>query len=184
MLQFPLPDPRGTLDRERTMILRLSLRYSVETYAGDDEGRILPNTRSGQGLRYTGRQKEVLMAQLGFAIVAVSDMNRSIAFYRDLLGLEPAYESPEWTSFGTGATTFALHKAGRGAPPAPGEHPAGTAWMGFTVDDVQRFHEQALARGVRCTQEPRDEGWGVNANYVDPDGFVFSVSKVRHEAGG
>jgi catechol 2,3-dioxygenase-like lactoylglutathione lyase family enzyme len=119
------------------------------------------------------------MAQLGFAIVAVGDMERSVQFYREVLGLEPAYESPEWTSYSTGTTTLALHKAEEGSPPRPGAHPAGTAWIGFTVDDVERFHQHALGMGVHCTQPPRDEGWGVNANYVDPDGFVFSVSKVR-----
>lgn len=119
------------------------------------------------------------MARLAYAIIAVSDMQRSTDFYRDLLSLEPEYESPEWTSFKSEGTSLALHIAGGSKPPSTTEHPAGTAWISFAVDDVHTFHKQALGRGVRCLQEPRDEGWGINANYIDPDGFIFSVATMK-----
>jgi predicted enzyme related to lactoylglutathione lyase len=118
------------------------------------------------------------MARLSYAIVAVSDMERSVAFYRSLLEINPGYESKEWTQFETGATSFALHAAGAGKAPEPGQHPAGTAWIGFAVDDIAAFHQRAMVRGIRCLQEPTDEGWGINASYADPDGFVFSVAQM------
>lgn len=119
------------------------------------------------------------MARLGYAIIAVSDMTRSVAFYRELLGFQTHYESPDWTEFDTGATTLALHIAGTAAVPPPDHHAAGSAWISFAVDDVHRFHHDAVQRGVRCVQEPRDEAWGTNASYADPDGFVFSVARVN-----
>ena len=39
--------------------------------------------------------------RVNYAIVFVSDMNRSVSFYRDVLGLPLRFESPEWTEFAT-----------------------------------------------------------------------------------
>ena len=47
--------------------------------------------------------------RLSFAIVFVSDMERSVAFYRDVIGLTLRFESPGWTEFDTGGATLALH---------------------------------------------------------------------------
>ena len=43
------------------------------------------------------------------AIVFVSDMARSIVFYRDTLGLPLKFETSVWTEFATDGATFALH---------------------------------------------------------------------------
>ena len=55
--------------------------------------------------------------KLGYAIHFVADMNRAVAFYRDTVGLELKFSSPEWSEFATGTTTLALH-------PASAENPA------------------------------------------------------------
>jgi catechol 2,3-dioxygenase-like lactoylglutathione lyase family enzyme len=39
--------------------------------------------------------------RLSYAIVFVSDMSRSVAFYRDVIGLPLRFESPHWTEFAT-----------------------------------------------------------------------------------
>jgi predicted enzyme related to lactoylglutathione lyase len=119
------------------------------------------------------------MPRLSHAIVAVSDMNRSVVFYRDLFGIQPVYTSDEWTEFSTGSTALALHSCGPGAAPPPGQHPAGTAWIAFSVEDIHAFHKEAIGKGVRCLQEPTDEGWGMNAVYADPDGCAISVSTMK-----
>ena len=46
--------------------------------------------------------------KLGYAIHFVSDMDRAVAFYRDTVGLELKFSSPEWSEFATGTTTLAL----------------------------------------------------------------------------
>ena len=55
------------------------------------------------------------MVEFSYVIVFVSDMARSVAFYRDVLGLPLEFESPKWTEFETPGTTVALHIAD--APP-------------------------------------------------------------------
>ncbi len=45
--------------------------------------------------------------RLNYAIVFVSDMKRSVGFYRDVLGLPLKFESPGWTEFAIeGATSW------------------------------------------------------------------------------
>ena len=47
--------------------------------------------------------------RVNYVIVFVSDMDRSAAFYRDVIGLQLKFESPEWTEFATDGATLALH---------------------------------------------------------------------------
>ena len=51
--------------------------------------------------------------EVQYIMVTVSDMNRSVEFYRDKLGLRLKFESPGWTEFLTGTSTLALHGGGR-----------------------------------------------------------------------
>ena len=53
-----------------------------------------------------------MFTQIDYTMVVVSDMARSVAFYRDLLGIPLKFESPDWTEFLTGTTTLALHGGG------------------------------------------------------------------------
>ncbi|MDA1194381.1 MAG: VOC family protein [Planctomycetota bacterium] len=114
--------------------------------------------------------------RLGYAIVAVSDMDRSTAFYRDLLGLPVRFQSSHWTELDAGATTLALHAASS-PDGAPTGHPAGTCWPGFSVEDLDAFHARMVKHGVVCTQEPKPLHGTKLANYVDPDGLPFSVGE-------
>ena len=49
--------------------------------------------------------------KLSYAIKFVADMDRLVAFYRDVLGLPLKFQSPGWSEFLTGETTLALHAA-------------------------------------------------------------------------
>ena len=119
--------------------------------------------------------------QLGYAIVMVGDMHRSVAFYRDVVGLELRFESPHWSEFATGAATLALHHAD--PPPGPAGSAArpvaGQCRPGLTTDDLDAFHARMVGHGVRCVQKPEMEFGTRLAQYVDPDGLALSVSEAR-----
>jgi lactoylglutathione lyase len=53
-----------------------------------------------------------VFTKIDYTMVVVSDMERSVAFYRDKLGVPLKFQSPEWTEFQTGGTTLALHGGG------------------------------------------------------------------------
>ena len=115
------------------------------------------------------------MLKFSHAIVFVSDMAQSIAFYRDVLGLPLRFESPEWTEFDTPGSTLALHLADGPATPSQSMAPAGQCQLGFSVEDIDGFHQEMMAKGVPCLQPPEEEDFGKLAEYADPDGLAFSV---------
>lgn len=115
-----------------------------------------------------------------YAIVHVSDMQRSVAFYRDVLGLPLRFESPGWTEFATEGATLALH-GGEGPGGAATLHsPAGRCRPGLSVPDLDTFHRRMLELKVPCLQAPMDLFGDRVAQYADPDGLVIAVSEARH----
>ncbi len=123
------------------------------------------------------------MKKIDYTIVFVSDMKRSMEFYRDVLGLPLKFESPKWTEFATEGTTLALHGETKPAERSAGDHtPAGSCHPAFQVDHIDGFHEKMLARGVRCIQPPKLEDFGKLAVYVDPDGLAISVWEAARES--
>jgi len=116
--------------------------------------------------------------RVSYVIIFVSDMTRSVEFYRDVVGLPLKFQSPEWTEFATEGATIALHASDSKEPgPASDRHGApGHCRPGWTVTDLDAFHQRLIAQGVECIQEPT-ETFGVRiALYVDPDGLAFGVS--------
>ena len=119
--------------------------------------------------------------KVNYAIVFVSDMRKSVAFYRDVLGLPLKFESPGWTEFATEGATLALHpsNAPGGSKDDPRELPAGHCRPGLSIPDLDAFHARMVEKQVRCVQEPT-ETFGVRiAQYLDPDGMGISVSEAR-----
>ena len=118
--------------------------------------------------------------RVNYAIVFVSDMKRSVSFYRDVVGLPLRFESPEWTEFATDGATLALHAhEGPGAKDDPRHVPAGRCRPGLSVPSLDEFHKKMLANDVPCIQEPA-ETFGVKlAQYLDPDGLGVSVAEER-----
>lgn len=102
-------------------------------------------------------------------IVRPADRERSLAFYRDVLGLAIAREFPGGTMFfaGNGFVEVSGQRTG-----AAGE---GTAlWM--QVRDVDAAHRELAGHVVR---EPRDEPWGLREMWiVDPDGTRIVLVQV------
>src|SRR4026209_502025 len=95
--------------------------------------------------------------QMGYVMVVVSDMKRSVEFYRDTLGIPLKFESPEWTEFSTGTTTLALHSGGqpqKHTGPPSGEKTAGSCSIGFNVPDMDKTYEELKAKGVKFVMPP------------------------------
>ena len=123
-----------------------------------------------------------MFSKVDYIKVNVSDMSRSVAFYRDILGLSLKFESPGWSEFQTGATTLALHRIRArvgGEDRAPAEPLAGTCSIGFSVEDLEATHRELAARGAHFVLAPTeqvDEGIRL-AVCVDPDGIAIAFAE-------
>jgi lactoylglutathione lyase len=118
--------------------------------------------------------------RVSYVIVFVSDMKRSVAFYRDVLGLPLKFESPGWIEFATEGATVALHASGAVASGTGGAHEAaGRCRPGLGVPDLNQFHRRMVENRVSCIQEPKAVFGSRIAQYADPDGLEISVGEDR-----
>jgi lactoylglutathione lyase len=119
--------------------------------------------------------------RLTYAIIFVSDMKRSVTFYRDVLGLPLRFESPGWTEFATDGATLALHASEAPAPKEenPLKVPPGRCRPGLGVPNLDEFHKRMVEKKVTCIQEPMETFGTRIAQYLDPDGLAISVSEER-----
>ena len=115
--------------------------------------------------------------RVNYAIVFVSDMKRSVAFYRDILGLPLVFESPGWTQFSTEGSTLALHASkGSKLSEDDDERPGRYRW-GFAVPNLDEFHQRMVEKNVPCVQEPKEMFGARIAQCRDPDGMPISVGE-------
>ncbi len=117
--------------------------------------------------------------RVSYAIVFVSDMKRSVVFYRDVLGLPLKFESPEWTEFNTDGATLALHasNATKTKNDNPRENAAGRCRPGLSVPNLDEFHKRMVEKNVPCIHEPKDVFGARLAQYADPDGLAITVGE-------
>ena len=125
------------------------------------------------------------MSRLIFIALNVSDVERSLAFYRDAFGIDFHAGSNEPLSdpwYGGHHAAFSwtdgayLHFAL--FPALPPERPTSChTQVGFHVNDISAAHAQAVAVGAVVVHVPRPEPWGTTARYRDPDGNLVSITQ-------
>lgn len=109
-------------------------------------------------------------AKLSHIIEFVSDMDRAVRFYGEVVGLTLKFQSPGWSEFSTGETTLALH-------PATEQNQVGKLELGFSVLDIHQFHNEMVNKGVQFPMSPRKQDFGgLLAQFTDSEGAHVSVS--------
>jgi lactoylglutathione lyase len=116
-------------------------------------------------LRPMGTLAEPLVRSVGVVYLYVSDMERSLRFYRDLLGI-PLVGDDDWQEAALGGTRFALHRAHEGI----GGLSSGTIHISLEVADADAAAERVRSAGADVKETMRDE-WGTAVQVVDPDGY-------------
>ena len=98
----------------------------------------------------------------------VDDMQRAVAFYRDVLGLEVLDHDGDWSEVTAGDQRIGLNAS---------ESPAGDggAVIAFAVDDLDATVAQLRERGVQFTGEVSEHPWGRIAPFADPEGNDLQI---------
>jgi predicted enzyme related to lactoylglutathione lyase len=112
-----------------------------------------------------GTTTEPLVRRLNVVYLYVSEIERSVGFYRDLLGI-PLEGDDDWQEASLDGTRFALHRTHEGI----GEPSSGTIHVNLEVADLDAAAERLRAAGVEFEETMREE-WGAAAKVVDPDGY-------------
>jgi predicted enzyme related to lactoylglutathione lyase len=110
-------------------------------------------------------------------VLAVTDLPRSVAFYRDVLGFA---SRPPLVVSGPAALELV---AGDSAPDSTGAmRPRGAALVFFEVDDVVRFRDAVVARGGRPTGLEKANGIKMRVFQIpDPDGHALWFAQSFQE---
>ena len=125
------------------------------------------------------------MSRLGYAIVYVSDLERSIAFYRDVVGLPFRFANESYAEFETEGAKFALYARSHLPELIGREVPAGDApWpqgeVAFLVKDVGAEHRRLRSAGAILLTPPTERPWGERTiHLLDPDGFVVELTQPK-----
>jgi uncharacterized protein len=134
-------------------------------------------------------------ARIDVITLAVADLDRSLAFYRDGLGLSTkGVVGTEWAGDETtpagaiaifelsGGTTLALYPRSELAKDANvdlGPARSGEFSIGHLVSsrgEVDALLAQAQAAGATVTDPPHDRPWEIYSGYFrDPDGHLWEV---------
>ena len=120
-------------------------------------------------------------------ILAVADVERSLAFYRDMLGfeLEATYDDPPYATLARAGTRVSLAQEGHPAEDRPGVSMVAppdpsrlAAILVLEVQDCLGAHRELTAAGVRFLAEPYSPPWGGHRCFaVDPDGNLVELEQ-------
>jgi catechol 2,3-dioxygenase-like lactoylglutathione lyase family enzyme len=119
------------------------------------------------------------VASISMIMLGVRDMEKSIQFYRDRLGLTVKQQFPGFAMFDTGAVTLVLSEdRAKGAA-----NLVGATEVIFSVEDVRAGAEALQKQGVEFSHEPHVVNgpmWA--ANFLDPDGHLLTLFGPERKA--
>ena len=125
---------------------------------------------------------KMTIGRLMLVVLEVEDLERSVRFYRDQLGIPLKLDidhggSDRWISGDHAAHSwhdgaflhFALYQSKGGV--------TRNVQIGFPTANLTETHKRLVESGVQVAHNPREEPWGKTARYIDPDGNSVSLTE-------
>ncbi|MDQ5900487.1 MAG: uncharacterized protein QG600_65 [Patescibacteria group bacterium] len=126
-----------------------------------------------------------MKSKISLITLGISDLNKSLAFYRDGLGFKTHnYKEGEDVVFfdmeGTWLSLYPKEKLAEDATVSP----EGNGFRGITLahnvsskEEVDDVFKQAVAVGAKTVKKPQEVFWGGYSGYfADPDGHFWEVA--------
>lgn len=120
-------------------------------------------------------------------ILAVSDFDRSVAFYRDRLGfeVEAMYDDPPYATLARTGARLSLAEQGHPAEDRPGVTMAApsdpsrlAAVLVLEVSDCLAVYDELRSAGVEFLAEPYSPPWGGHRCFaIDPDRNLIELEE-------
>jgi lactoylglutathione lyase len=116
-----------------------------------------------------------------YVIVYVNDFEKTMEFYKDILGLKVKMQAETYVEFDTGSTTLSINtrESAREITGLPIPLEVGnsqTFEIGFVVENVEECINNLRQKGVTIVSEPVTKPWGQTVAYVaDPDGHFIEI---------
>ena len=125
-----------------------------------------------------------MIRKLKFASIPVSDQDRALDFYTNVLGLEkrvenPTPDGPRFLTVGVKGDEFQLVLW----PGTPGKAELAMGYpppsVTIETDDCRRTVDELKSRGVEFVSDVVEFPWGYVAQFDDPDGNRLQVRQGR-----
>ena len=115
-----------------------------------------------------------------FVLYEVSDIDRSISFYRDILGLKLEFYTGDvpWAEFSAPPTTLALFDPSKHRSEAP-EPRIGGASIHLAVEDIDAAVSELEEKGVPIAYGPMESPVCQMAGILDPDGNLVGLHQRK-----
>jgi catechol 2,3-dioxygenase-like lactoylglutathione lyase family enzyme len=167
--------PKGT--KKAAKVARKTAKAVKKSSRKSAKAASMPKARAHQDRR----QPESLRLRSAGPSFTVADLDKSLAFYRDVLGFT---QKDEWKQDGVvtgvelvaGSVTFWLGQDDwkKGRDRVKGE---GFRLYCGTTQDIDALAARVRSTGTSLADEPRDMEWGGRAFAVrDPDGFLITIA--------
>lgn len=109
----------------------------------------------------------------------VDDYEKSLAFYRDTLGLEVHSQDTGYTDFKLGDSLFAIFQKDAATAMFPKTHmnSGGGAVIAFPVGDISKAIEELQSKDIEIFEGPKTMPWGQTVAYFkDPDNNILEIT--------
>ena len=123
------------------------------------------------GAVMAGAQAHVPALRVSMVSLGVKDMERSMKFYVETLGLALKGKPGEVTLLNAGGVTIALNR-----PLGRVSSVTSAVEVVFPAESVRLLHRMLTERGCRFVNEPREVSPGLwAATFLDPDGHRLTI---------
>lgn len=111
--------------------------------------------------------------KVGNVILAVKDLDKSVQFYNEVIGLPIKNQRRTWVDLGTSGALLSLHPSSITEQHENALESGIT--IGFLVGDVKSAVEELRGKGVKIYREIVEKDAGKNAVISDPDDYLISL---------
>jgi predicted enzyme related to lactoylglutathione lyase len=116
-----------------------------------------------------------LIKRVNWLEIKVIDIEKAIAFYRDILSLKIKQEWSNYVIFDLpGTLTFAVMLGGKKGPKEAAPN------IYLAVEKLDEEYETLKEKGVKFIEPPKKQYWGgYAAVFADPDENLFCLTEVK-----
>jgi len=111
-------------------------------------------------------------------IIYSDDAEATRAFLRDVLGWPFLDAHGGWLIFKTPPAEMGVHPTVSESGERHGTPPFHQLWL--MCDDIAAAVAELTAKGVRCSEEVEDQGWGLVATFEVPGAGDMGLYEPRH----
>ena len=112
------------------------------------------------------------IGKLNSITLAVSDMNRSVKFYRDILGGKVVKKTPGWSELKLGNFWIGMYED-------KPKNASGGALPVLEVTNIKKTVADLKKKRVKFTEDLYEEDYGILVVFSDPDGYQYELFQEK-----